>query len=237
MLEKLPHRLTCIAHRGAHDRAPENTLPAIARALELGVDAIEIDVWHIGGELLVTHDRRLGKRVPGEGLLSAKSPAALRSLKLPGGLQIPTLQEVLQLVDGRVLLNVELKGDNCAAATAAALEAFVHDSAGTLESYIASSFDHQQLFALQRRLPALKRGVLSANIPLDYAAAGEALQAYSFNPAIDCINRQLVADAQRRGLKVWVYTVNAVDDMRAMAALGADGIFTDRPQTLLAINP
>ncbi|TQV68252.1 glycerophosphodiester phosphodiesterase [Exilibacterium tricleocarpae] len=237
MSSLLSRRLACIAHRGAHADAPENSLPAIARALALGVDAIEIDVWHIAGTLLVTHDRRLGKQIPGSGRLIEQSPAALRAVRLPGDIQIPTLEEVLQLVDGRVTLNIELKGSDCAAATAAALAAFTADSGGSLEPYIISSFDHRQLFDLKQQLPAVKRGVLTAGIPLDYAACCEAIDAYSFHPSIDCISRALVDDARNRGLKVWVYTVNAVDDMQNMAAMGVDGVFTDEPALLLKINP
>lgn len=228
--------LRCIAHRGGSQRFTENTLAAFEEALQLGVDAIELDVWNIAGELLITHDRRLGKSLPGHGLLLAQSPMELRQLLLPCGNRLTTLADVLELVGDRAMLNIELKGPDCVGPVAELLEAFDQRRGLGWDHYLISSFDHPQLLACKQRLPQVKRGILISHIPLDYAAGFAALEAYSLHPCIDFINAELVRDAQARGLKVWVYTVNEEEDMQKMAELGVDGVFTDYPARLQALN-
>ena len=230
----MTRRLFCIAHRGGP--GPENSLEAINASLALGVDAIEIDLWYAGGELLVTHDRRLDRQISGQGTLLDLPRDHLRALRLKNGEAIPTLEDVLRTVGERVLLNIEIKGPHCAAPLTEALLAHCHDNGGRLEQYLVSSFDHQQLHDMMQRLPQLKRGVLVAGIPLDYAGCCEALNAYAFNCSIDFLSPALVADTHRRGLKSWVYTANHPDEWRQLCALGVDGVFTDCPKQLLEFN-
>lgn len=232
--------LSCIAHRGGpqfiQSSLPENSLAAIARALELGVYAVEIDIFQIEGELLVTHDRRLGRVVSGEGIITEQSLAYLREQRLANGEPIPTLQQVLELVGDKALLNIEIKGANSVPTLQRVLDEYVSSRQGNYEQYIVSSFDHQQLFQAMQLLPQIKRAVLIEGIPLDYAACCAPLKAYSFNTHLSFITPELIQDAQQRGLKNWVYTVNHEDDWRAMMTLGVDAVFTDKPDALLAFT-
>ncbi|WP_111641017.1 glycerophosphodiester phosphodiesterase [Marinimicrobium alkaliphilum] len=230
----MDHPLLCIAHRGGP--GPENSLQAVDRSLALGVDGIEIDVWQIEGELLATHDRRLGRDVPGYGLLVNHTLAELRELRLTNGEPIPTLRQILERVQDRVLLNIEIKGPGCAPVLARELTRYAQDTGLGLEHYIASSFDHHQLFDLKQRLPSVRRGVLVEGNPLDYAACCEPLGAYAFNTGMTFVNAELIADARRRGLKNWVYTVNHPEDWDWLQALGVDAVFTDLPEQLLEHN-
>ncbi|MGL5775977.1 MAG: glycerophosphodiester phosphodiesterase, partial [Aeromonas veronii] len=84
-----------IAHRGASGLAPENTLKAMAKALELGASAIEIDVQAADGELWVFHDRRLERCTNGKGVLTEQSRAYLEQLDAGEGEVIPTLWQVM----------------------------------------------------------------------------------------------------------------------------------------------
>lgn len=232
--------LMCIAHRGGPlagpQPLPENSLAAMARALQLGVDAIEIDVFQVQGELFVTHDRRLGRVVSGEGIITRQTREYLQAQQLSNGEPLPRLQQVLELIGGRCLLNIEIKGEQVVPVLAQQLDDYIRSHQGSYEQYCVSSFDHQQLFQCLQQMPQLKRGVLIEGIPLDYAACCDALQAYSFNTHLSFINAELVADAQKRGLKNWVYTVNHQDDWELMQALGVDAVFTDRPDALQAFN-
>lgn len=232
--------LFCIAHRGGpvigNHLSPENSLEAITRSLALGVDAIEIDIWQIEGELLVTHDRRLGRQLKGEGLITHKSLAELRQLKLENGEPIPTLTQVLALVGERALINIEIKGQDCVPALIKTLTDFSIEQQVSLEQYIVSSFDHQQLFQMLQHAPAIKRAVLIEGIPLDYAQCCDALRAYAFNTHLSFLSPALIEDARKRGLINWVYTVNHEEDWRWMQELGVDGVFTDRPEALLHFN-
>jgi len=223
----------CIAHRGGplmyNQPLPENSLAAISRALDAGVTAIEIDIYQVEGELLVTHDRRLGRVVSGQGIITELPLIYLREQTLENGEPLPTLRDVLALVKNRALLNIEIKGADCVTVLNQQLTAFVQEHQLGFEHYIISSFDHQQLFQSLQILPQVKRAVLIEGIPLDYAQCCEPLKAYAFNTHLSFITPDLFADARRRGLKNWVYTVNNEDDWRWLEGIGVDGIFTDKP--------
>ena len=231
-----PGSLFCFAHRGYRQRATENTLQAIEHALEFDVDGIEIDIWNVGGQLLVQHDRRLGRLIAGSELLTDMCPEALRARLLPCGGHVPTLREVLELVGNNVQLNIELKGPNCAALVARELESYVRDSGSGFEQYLVSSFDHRQIYESLQLLPEVRRGVLLAGIPLDLAACAEPLKAYSMHLSLDFVDADLIADGKRRGLRNYVFTVNHTDDLHLVAAMGADGVFTDEPQLVMEYN-
>lgn len=211
---------------------PENSLAAIARALDAGVDAVEIDIYQVEGELLVTHDRRLGRVVSGQGIITDLPLAYLRQQKLENGESLPTLRDVLALVGDRALLNIEIKGANCVPVLNEQLAAFVSDHQLGFEQYIVSSFDHQQLYQCLQTMPNVKRAALIEGIPLDYAQCCQPLKAYAFNTHLSFITPELLSDARQRGLKNWVYTVNHEEDWRWLQALGVDGVFTDVPNRL-----
>ena len=223
----------CIAHRGGplmyNQPLPENSLAAISRALDAGAAAIEIDIYQVEGELLVTHDRRLGRVVSGQGIITELPLAYLLEQTLENGEPLPTLRDVLTLVKNRALLNIEIKGTNCVAVLNQQLTDFVQEHQLDFEHYIISSFDHQQLFQSLQVLPQVKRAVLIEGIPLDYAQCCEPLKAYAFNTHLSFITPELFADARKRGLKNWVYTVNNGDDWRWLEGMGVDGMFTDKP--------
>ncbi|GAB2899469.1 glycerophosphodiester phosphodiesterase [Microbulbifer echini] len=231
-----PGTLFCFAHRGYQLHASENTLQAIRHAIEIGVDGIEIDVWNIGEQLLVTHDRRLGRLLCGSELITDLHPQELRERSLPCGNTIPTLREVLELIGSRVQLNIEIKGPNTTGLVAREVRAFVRDTGTSFDQYIVSSFDHQQLYQCLRLIPEVRRGVLISGVPLELAACTTPLQAYSLHTCLDFTNTQLIADAKRRGLKNYVFTVNNSVDLTLLAAQGVDGVFTDKPQMVLDYN-
>ncbi|SHF03562.1 glycerophosphoryl diester phosphodiesterase [Microbulbifer donghaiensis] len=231
-----PGTLFCFAHRGYRQRATENTLQAIAHALEFDVDGIEVDIWNVGGQLLVKHDRRLGRLIAGSELLTEMCPEVLREKLLPCGGQVPTLREVLEVVGNNAQLNIEMKGPGCAALVARELESYVRDSGASFEQYLISSFDHRQVYESLQLLPEVRRGVLLDGVPLDLAACAEPLKAYSMHLSLDFADPELIADAKRRGLKNYVFTVNNPDDLVLLAAMGADGVFTDEPQMVMDYN-
>lgn len=220
-----------IAHRGGTSFGPENSLAAIAQSVALGVDAIEVDIWALAGELWVAHDRRLGRTLPGTGAFSSLNHQQLTALQLSNGEPLPRLQQAYDLTRGKCLLNIEIKGPDTAPllcewlATQLASDARVDD-------FLISSFDHVQLLYCLQRLPAIRRGVLVEGIPLQAAEQCARLEAYSFNPSINFINRELVRSVQRAGLKTLVYTVNEPEDWQWLADMGVDGVFTDCPEQL-----
>ena len=100
-----------IGHRGAKGHLAENTLPSISKAIELGVDGIEIDIFKCAsGELVVFHDKTLEKLTNSTGYIEELVLDSIRRIEVLNGYSIPRLEEVLDLINGRVFLNIELKG-------------------------------------------------------------------------------------------------------------------------------
>jgi glycerophosphoryl diester phosphodiesterase len=221
---------TVLAHRGARGHAPENTLAAFDKALELGAQWLELDVqWH-AGQLWVFHDARLERCTNGKGWLVDHPAEALRRLDAGGGQQIPYLHEVLDRLDRRISVNVELKtADGTAAEVAPALRGYLARG-WTPEQFLVSSFHLPELREFKRRLPEIPLGVLMCGVPLDLAAAGSTLGAQVLSLDRDFADAGLIADAHARGLRVYVYTVNEPEDIARFRAQGVDGVFTDFPE-------
>jgi glycerophosphoryl diester phosphodiesterase len=223
-------RLFRFAHRGASGRAPENTLLAVEQALALGADGIEIDVYAVAGELLVIHDARLERTTSGRGRVAASSLAHLRSLDAGQGERIPFLREVLDLVDRRALVNVELKGRGTAGPTAALLERYVRERGWRYGGLLLSCFRHRELAVAREEAPRIPRGLLTRSPLLPSKRLLTELDPFSIHIRLDRVGRRFVDAAHRRGLKVFVYTVNREEDFRTLEAMGADGVFTDFPR-------
>lgn len=217
------------AHRGVSGHFPENTLKAIQAALDCGADGIEIDVYALGEELVVIHDRELCRTTNGTGVLEDYSLPELLKLDAGLGEKIPTLWQVLELVQNRCVLNIELKGHD----TTEPLLKLLHKARSELHTdwskLLVSSFHHPLLQHIKTLAPELAIGALTASIPLNYCEFATELGAMSVNCDRAFINEAMVQDAKKRGLKVFVYTVNNQREARRLQQLGVDGIFCNFP--------
>ncbi len=222
-----------IAHRGASGLAPENTLKAIRLALALGAGAIEIDVQLADGELWVFHDRRLERCTDGSGVLTAQSRAYLASLDAGEGEGIPTLWQVMEAIAGQAELHIELKGAQTADEVARLTRRAETELGFAPTQWVVSSFHHPELARFAALRPDILLGALTSTIPLTLAKFAAELGAWSLNCDVDFVDQALVQDAHDRGLKVLVYTVDESADQAMLAAIGVDGIFTNRPDRFL----
>lgn len=220
------------AHRGASSRAPENTLAAFRAALEAGADGIELDV-HLSrdGVPVVLHDETLERTTSGRGAVAALPVAALQRLDAGAwfaprfrGEPLPTLEQVLDWVGGRVRLNIEIKS---AAAGAAVLE--------LLRAYprvrpLLSSFDHSLLERLRQCSPQLPLAFLTESRFWRRALRRAVdCRAESLHPRQDLVSRPLLAACRRAGLAVYPWTVDDTKRMEALRRAGVDGLFTNDP--------
>lgn len=218
-----------IAHRGASGEFPENTLLAIEQAVLQGADAIEIDVYAVEGELIVIHDPKLERTTNGSGTIYQHALSYLLQLDAGQGQRIPTLWQVLQLLQGRCWLNIELKGKNTVEPLLAVLTRAHSELGFDVSQLLVSSFNHHLLLKLKDALPELKLGALTASLQLNYADYAQQLGMHSVHCEHNFIDQELVERAHELGLRVYVYTVDLPNEIEDMLQLGIDGIFTNYP--------
>ncbi len=214
----------CFGHRGASGYEPENTLSSFEKALALGCPWIELDVYFVGGELLVIHDDFLERTTNGKGEVMDSGLYYLRSLDAGNGQQIPTLEEVAELVDGRCGINIELKGPDTAK-PASVFAAALCRGYWQEDQFLFSSFNHKELALTD---PSFRRGALFHK-KADYFERAEKLGAYSINLSRKLVSNKLVKECHQRNFKVFVYTVNEPKDIEQMVDMGVDGVFCDYP--------
>ncbi len=217
------------AHRGASGVEPENTLRAIKAALDANVDGIEIDLHEVDNKLLVIHDRWLHRTTSGSGQVYHHDYEHLRSLDAGNGETIPTLDEVFSLIAGKCKINIELKGINNIALLYSYIDNALISTNLNAADILISSFNHRLLHKIHQQRPEFAIGALTACYPLEYALFAEKLNAYSVHLDVNFISKHFVNDAHQRGLKVFVYTVDELEDINTMKALGVDGIFSNFP--------
>jgi len=215
-----------IGHRGAAGYEPENTLLSIRKAITLGADWVEVDVYLVDGQLLVIHDNTLDRTTNGTGKLDAYSFEDLRVLDAGKGEQIPTLLEVISTTQGYVGLNIELKGAGSAKAVANLLAELPEKEGAKL---LISSFSMDELVVLRACDETLRIGVLAGeDIQSSFQYAKE-LKASSIHLSKDKVNKELVNLAHKDKLLVYVYTVNERVDLQRMRNLAVDGVYSDFP--------
>lgn len=227
-------QLFCFGHRGASGHEPENTVRSVRKALELGAGGIEVDGYFADGRLVVIHDDTLSRTTNGHGPVMKKTFAYLRSLDAGLGERIPTLAEIFDAVNRRAVINVELKGAQTAAPVAALIAEYVNRLSWRYEDFLVSSFDHARIRQVKQLCPQIRIGALISKTPRGLAKSAEALGAWSLHASKRCVTSGLVADAHRRGLKVFVFTVNEPKDIARMRTLGVDGVFSDFPERVVA---
>ena len=190
---------------------------------------------HESGALLVFHDLSLERTTNGFGSLAGKSFDELRLLDAGEGQQIPTLEEALDLIEQQAGVNIELKtADGTGEAVAGVVRNYL--AAGwPPEKFLVSSFHLPELWEFKQLAPEIPVGALICGVPLDWAGCAVELGASALNISSEFVDVRLLADAHAHGIKVNVYTVNDPAEMRALRALGVDGVFTDYPDRALSL--
>lgn len=217
------HPAEWIGHRGAPREYPENTLPAFERAIELGADAIELDV-HVtaDGVPVVHHDPHVR---PDAGRASSRALAQMTwkevaRIELAPGINIPSLQQVLAAVGDLAMVYVELKGSDSERATLDLI-------AVTRARCAVHSFDHAAIARAARLAPAVRRGILFDAYPDDVDAAMRDAEALDVWPEWTLVDEALVERVHARGGRVIAWTVNATAAAEQLIRLGVDGLCGD----------
>ena len=223
-----------IGHRGAMGHAPENTITSIKKALTYDIDAIEIDVFRcLTGEIVVFHDKKLSKLTNGKGNIENKTLTELRKLKVMGTDSIPTLEEVISVINGKVNLNIELKGKNTAKGVLNIMKKSVLTGNWKNHQLYVSSFDWDELREFKKLTNQFRIAVLTDDKPIDAIPIAKELNAFAINPSHQKLRYDIVQEIQLHGFKVFTWTVNDINRINKLISWKVDGIITDYPEYVI----
>lgn len=221
-----------IGHRGSCGYAPENTLSSIQKALDIGVDMIEFDVRLCKtGELMIMHDDTLDRTTNSIGPIADKSLQELNQVTIGSNERIPTLQQVIALVDRKAKLAIELKGPGTALPTTQIIKKALENGWQPEDFYIVS-YDHQQLAQFHAELPHIKR---CANIGGMLIDLGKYAHKHGFDAVgieYEYATKQFIDEAHLYGLQVLAFIINDRMIIQHLIKIGVDGIFSDYPDRI-----
>jgi len=222
-----------IGHRGAMGHALENTIESVEKAVNLNVDGIEIDVFKSKtGELIVYHDPSLKRLSNSTALIEDISLDSIKKVKLKGGLMIPILEEVIDVIPENIFLNIELKGKNTAYATNKIISEYLTRYNWPPSKFIISSFNWNELENFRSFNSEIPIAILTDTNPLNAIPVAKKLNAVAINPNYKLLNKYVVNQIKKEGLKIFPYTVNSINDIDKMKNLGVDGIITNYPERI-----
>ncbi len=221
-----------IGHRGAKGHLAENTIESIKKALDLGVEGVEIDVHRcLSGQLVVFHDFTLDRMTNVTGEISKHNLNQLKRVKVNGNLQISTLSEVLAFVDNRCLLNIELKGADTAKEASRLITFFVDKKGWDYSNIIVSSFQRDLLETVYDINKEIPLGVLTdINLP-EAVEFAKTINATSIHSEYTMLTEEIVQEL-KEDYKVFAYTVNNLKPIERIKSYGVDGIISDFPDRL-----
>ena len=222
-----------IGHRGAMGHEVENTLASVQKAMELGVDMIEIDVFKIkSGEIVVFHDVYLDRLTDTSGNIEDFDFHGLSQVKVAGGNAIPLLNDVLNIIDKKVILNIELKGAGTAKKVDSLVRNFIDQKGGSNKDFIISSFKWDELRTMRRLNTEMPIAILTEDDPLEGIPIAQELNAEAINPDFEKLDLAKVQKIKKAGFKIYTWTVNEPGDIEMAKSWAVDGIITNFPERI-----
>jgi len=227
------NKMLKIAHRGAKGYEPENTLQAFQKALDLNADGIELDVHlSVDGHIIVIHDETIDKMTNGQGFVNTLSLPELKSFLIADKHEIPTLNEVFDLVNKKCFINIELKDVDTLTKVVSLIDEYVSEKKWSYDHFIVSSFDWNALLEVHNFDSKIPIGVLTEtdlNLALAFA---ETIKAKAIHPYYHLLNEENTKKIQEKGFLVLPWTVNIEEDIKKIKSFKVDGIITDFPDKI-----
>lgn len=233
------------AHRGASAYAPENTLKAFSMAIEQGAEGIELDVqMSRDGHLVVAHDETLDRVTGTKGWLKDCTLAELKAMSFDNGMeeyrgiQIPTLQEVLELADVHgIEVNIELKTGIYWYPQIEEKTVELVQKMQMTDRVIYSSFNHYSVQKIKQLDPQAQLAYLYSDVMLDVETYAKESGVYALHPAVYHVKMADFAEKYKAsGCKVRVWTVNEPEYMRELIQQDWEAIITNYPDVALNIR-
>src|SRR6056300_19909 len=224
-----------IGHRGAMGHALENTIESVEKAIDLKVDGFEIDVFKSkSGEIIVYHDPSLSRLSNSTAFIEQISLDSIKKIELIGGLSIPTLYEVIDIITEKIFLKIELKGQNTAYETNKIIIKYLSESNLTSSKFIISSFRWDELKKFRNVNKDVPIAILVDSLyKIDNAIKlAKEINAIALNPNNKFITQEIVKKIQSNNIKVYPYTINTPKNINRMKSMGVDAIITDFPERI-----
>ncbi len=216
-----------VGHRGARAYEPENTLRSFKKALELGVDAVELDVRKTkDGEIVVIHDEDVKRTTNGQGLVSSFTLKEIKNFEAEKGEKIPTLEEALDVLDKKLKVFIELKEVGIEERVLSLVK-----KKKLLKNVVLVSFLEDALRKVRELDSEVETGLIYARHKNPLKAALE-LKAQWLLALYVFMHTPIVQKAHESGLKVLVWTVNNPEEVAAMVKKGVDAVASDKPDIL-----
>ncbi len=232
-----------IAHRGASGNAPENTLAAFKKAIEIGVDAVELDLHgSADGEVVVIHDASLDRTTDHRGLVNQAVLETIKCADAGGwfapefaGEPVPTLTESLECITEKTVALLEIKDPLIAEAVLATIR-----ETRTLNLTVIISFHTSVLQTVRALEPRIPTGWLIGSHNNHVPPEQLCQQLGELGSSLLNVNHQLITaefayEVRRRGIALWCWTVDDIACMREMQAFGVQGITSNYPERFIEV--
>lgn len=246
------NKIEIIAHRGGANLAPENTLAAFKNAIKLGVDMIEIDV-HLSkdGKIIVIHDEKINRTTNGKGTIKDMTSAEIKKYDAGSKFdkkfkneKIPTLDEVMETLNGKVKLLIEIKdGDELYPGLEKKVVETIHKY-NAVNWVIVQSFNENSVLRVRKMDPSITTFYLLgrnfndfySNVAKEVNAGNAVIKKYDgIAPHYSMLSSEKVKIFHKAGFKIFTWTVDKPKDMKKIINMNVDGIITNSPDKLKEI--
>ena len=212
-----------IGHRGAKGYVAENTLASFQKAIDLGCDGIELDVHCCkSGEIVVIHDYTIDRTTFGTGFVKNLTLTELKKY------EIPTLEEVLNLIDNHILVDIELKSNDCVKKVMKIINHYIEFKNWSPINFLISSFDWNNLSEITLyNYYNINIAVITEKSIEKTLEIAKKIKVFAIIPNYKLLNQENVTLLKENGFKIYTWTVNEIADIEKMKKLNVDGIISD----------
>ncbi|GAA4064555.1 glycerophosphodiester phosphodiesterase [Flavobacterium cheonanense] len=216
-----------IGHRGAKGYIVENTLASFQKAIELGVNGIELDV-HLSsdGKIMVIHDETIDRTTSGKGFVKDFTASQLKKYG------IPRLEEVFDFINKSCFINIEIKDFKATSSVLKLLQNYILEKNWSTHLFQISSFNWNVLESCSLKSNHIQLGVLTEDSIENALTFAKKINAYSINPYFKLLNVENVKEIHSYGFKIFPWTVNSEEDLTFVKSLQVDGIISDFPDRI-----
>ena len=253
-----PDEVLVIAHQGGEGLYPSNTMLAFSKAVEMGVDVLELDIHATADDVIVVmHDDTVDRTTDGIGKISELSLSELRELDAGyywtddeglsypyrgQGITVPTLTELFTSFP-KMRMNIEVKQESPSIVEPFCVLLSEHNMNAQV---LVASFHQSTIDAFRVQCPGVASSMVESEIRLLYVlnlfslgaifqAPAQAIQIPEYSGDLHVATEGFVRSAHGHNVQIHLWTINDVESMQRLLDIGVDGIITDRPDRLLTL--